>query len=131
MKKKLLKKLGGYNPEFFPSSDYVLHANYSYNYNVLFINKKLNYYRIFKNESAKQETLENWEFLDNDIRKSFINKININNKILSYLNKLIQKNRVNGMIEIWDYKTNYSNKNYSIKEKIINKFLALKLYLNI
>lgn len=129
MKTRLLQKLGGYNPDFFPSSDYVFHANYCYNYQVFFINEKLNYYRILKNESAKQETLEKWKFIDNDIRHYLINKININYKFLNFINKILQKNRINGMVNLWNYQ-NHSKK-YSFLEKIFNKILSLKLHLNI
>lgn len=130
MRTEYLKKLGGYNPEYFPSSDYVLHANYSYKYNVSFINEKLNYYRIAENESSKQETLEAWEYLDNDIRNYFINVIGKNKGFLMYLNKLIQENRVEGLVKTWHYKTDKKRK-HNLFRGILNKIISIKYYLNI
>ena len=63
-----LKSLGGYNATYHPSSDYILHANYCMHFNVDRINRQLCYYRIAENESAKQEVLKTWEYLDTDIR---------------------------------------------------------------
>jgi hypothetical protein len=129
LKTKLLKELGGYNPDFFPSSDYVLHANYSYRYNLYLINKKLNYYRIAVNESAKQETLEKWVYIDNEIRKYIIPLLDKNQDVLLRVNKIIQDNRVKGLVDNWNYQTE-TMINYKIKHKIFNKMISLKYFLN-
>ncbi|SDC07728.1 MULTISPECIES: glycosyltransferase family 2 protein [unclassified Candidatus Frackibacter] len=130
MKTDYLKKLGGYNPKYFPSSDYVLHANYCYNFNVYFINKKLNYYRILANESAKQETLRKWEVIDYNIRKYLIRNINMNKQILDFLNELIQENRIQGMVDQWGYRTNLKSQ-YRFIKRVYNKIIAVKYYLNL
>ncbi len=124
-----LKKLGGYNPDYFPSSDYVLHSNYCHHYNVCFINIKLNYYRIAENESAKQETLTKWEYLDNDIRKYFISVIARNEKLLRYVNKLIQENRVEGLVNTWNYYS-VKKRKYNLMRRVLKKILTIKYILN-
>lgn len=130
LKTQYLKELGGYNDEYFPSSDYVLHANYCNRYNVYYISKKMNYYRIQENESAKQETLRKWEIVDNEIRKYFINKINRNNFILNYINTLLQENRIEGLIKFWNYDRNIKYK-HNMMRKILEKIIIFKNYMNI
>jgi GT2 family glycosyltransferase len=130
LKAENLKMLGGYNPDYFPSSDYVLHANYCYNYNAYSINEKLNYYRIAENESANQETLKRWEYIDNEIRKYLINIIGKNKKSLLLLNSIIQENRIRGMIENWNYQTD-TKINQRIQHVIIDKITGLRIFLNI
>jgi len=130
MKTSNLKKLGGYNPDYFPSSDYVLHANYCYNYNVYFINEKLNYYRIAVNESAKQETMQKWEHLDVRIRDYFIEIIGKRRKLLEYMNSLIQENRIEGMEKIWNYETQFQKKHYFMRA-VFNQLVSIKYQLNI
>lgn len=125
-----LIELGGYNSDYYPSSDYVLHANYCYKYNVYFINEKLNYYRIAENESAKQETLQKWEYLDNEIRKYFVSLIGKNEYVLLRLNSLIQDIRIKGLIDNWNYQTE-TEINYKLRHKIFQKLVGLKYYLNI
>lgn len=130
MKTQYLRELGGYNEDYYPSSDYVLHARYCNDHNVLLINKKLNYYRIAVNESAKQETLRKWEIIDNEIRKSFIDIIGKRKKLLNYLNLLIQENRVEYLVKMWGYQTGTKRK-YNISRKALNKLIFLKDQLNI
>lgn len=130
LKTEYLKKLGGYNPDYFPSSDYVLHSKYCHHYNVHFINEKLNYYRIAENESAKQETLKKWEYLDNDIRSYFISVIGRKKCFLNYLNKLIQENRVEGLVNTWNYCTG-NNRQHNLSRKVLKKLNSLKDILNI
>lgn len=130
LKTDYLKKLGGYNEDYFPSSDYVLHANYCNQYNVKRINQRMNYYRIQLNESCKQETLKKWEFIDYDIREYFIKIIGKNRKILNYLNVLIQHNRVEGLIQCWNYQTDYKIR-HNIARKVFDRAVAIKYYLNI
>ena len=130
MKTSNLKKLGGYNPDYFPSSDYVLHANYCYNYNVYFINEKLNYRRIAVNESAKQETMQKWEHLDVRIRDYFIEIIGKRKKILKYMNLLITENRIEHLEKNWNYETQFQKKYYFMR-KILKLLVTIKYQLNI
>jgi glycosyltransferase involved in cell wall biosynthesis len=130
MKTSNLKKLGGYNPDYFPSSDYVLHANYCHNYNVYFINERLNYYGIAVNESAKQETMQKWEHLDFKIREYFIEIIGKRKKMLKYLNSLIQENRIEGMEKGWNYETQFQKKHYFMRT-VFKLIVRIKDELNI
>jgi glycosyltransferase involved in cell wall biosynthesis len=130
MKTSNLKKLGGYNQDYFPSSDYVLHANYCYNYNVYFINERLNYYRIAVNVSAKQETLQKWEHLDVRIKDYFIEIIGKRKKILKYMNLLITENRIEGMEKQWNYETQFQKKHYFMRT-LLKLLVRIKYQLNI
>ena len=130
MKTEYLKKLGGYNEEYFPSSDYVLHSNYCHKHSVYYISKQLAYYRIHQNESTKQETLEKWEYIDNDIRKYYIKIIGRNRKILLFLNEMIQNNRIKSLIDCWGYHTNTLVKR-NIRHGLLSKLISLKKLLNI
>lgn len=129
-KTDLLKELGGYNEEYFPSSDYVLHANYCNKYFVKRINRRLNYYRIEENESCKQETLRKWEVLDYDIRNYFITILGKNKRVLKHMNELLQHNRVEGLIKYWHYERDYEFK-HNVERKAFDKLIAVKNYLNL
>lgn len=125
-----LISLGGYNPDYFPSSDFVLHANYCSKYDCYLVKNKLNFYRIAENESAKQETLKKWELIDNEIRHYFIDIIGKHKKILHYIAILKQENRIEGMIKTWGYETDYRMK-HSIGRPLFRYFVLCKNLLNL
>jgi hypothetical protein len=129
-KVECLKNLGGYNPDYFPSSDYILHANYCNKFVVHRINRKLNYYRIEENESANQNTLRIWEDLDNSIRLYFLEKMGKRNQLYLHINRLVQFNRIEGMQKTWSYRTNTSLE-HTIQRKILKGILIIKNQLNI
>lgn len=111
--RKSLKSLGGYNPDYFPSSDYFYHTNYIYKFGGLKLKKKLCNYRIFENESMKPETAKKWPIIDSKFRE-YLDKniLKINNLELLYFLKNIQKLNL--------------NKNWEIGEKVNNDKIKLK-----
>jgi hypothetical protein len=129
MKTEKLIKLGGYNPDFYPSSDYILHSNFCFNYNVLNINIKLNYYGIEDNMSGKQETMHKWANLDYEFREYIIRKIGANNKLMTLINEVITDIRIDDLVTNWNYDTSYQFK-HNILRKIFLKLLGLKFLLN-
>lgn len=130
MKTEYLKKLGGYNPNYYPSSDYILHANYCYNYKVYMINKEMSYYRIFENESLNKNTLKKWVKTDKKIREYFIKKLNYNENFLLYLNNLMQDKRITELKKKWGYDSDYEYNN-KLLSTFFQKLITLKYYMNI
>jgi len=129
MKRELLIELGGYNPDYYPSSDYVLHANYCKHFNVLLINETLNYYRVAQNASANQDTLKIWEYLDHDIRHYLIDQIRKHKRLLHFMNTILTDLQIQGLIDTWDYKTDTKVKP-SFKHTLMKKYIGLKYDLN-
>ncbi len=129
MKRALLIELGGYNPDYYPSSDYVLHANYCKHFNVLLINETLNYYRVAQNASANQDTLQIWEYLDQDIRHYLIDQIRKPKRLLHSMNTVLTDLQIQGLIDTWDYKTN-TVVAPGFKHALMKKYIGLKYDLN-
>lgn len=63
-KKEYVKKMGGFNQDFFPTLDFCFMVLFSKHYEVYTLNKYLSLYRIIENESLKITTLNG--FLKND-----------------------------------------------------------------
>ena len=112
-----LIKLGGYDEEFYPGSDYILQAKYCYFYETILIKKYLANYRILANESMKKETVDSF-IKDN---KNF--RIFLQNKIL----KINLKQEID-VLEAIDRK-NARFWNYSYHYKEYSKFILLKIRL--
>lgn len=75
-KKDLLKELGGYKEEYFPSSDYYLTYEFWNHYGIKRLNKPLARYRWSENESLKIEVLKGFLIWDVKLRNQMIlNKI--------------------------------------------------------
>lgn len=71
--KSNLTNMGGYNKEYYPSSDYMFLVLYLANFeNVFYLNKVLTNYRIAVNESNNISTLQGFIEVDKKIRKHFI-----------------------------------------------------------
>lgn len=102
-KRDALISLGGYNEDFFPSSDYYYHSFYINKYGAKQVLKTLAYYRIHENESAKLETLKKWSTIDELLHKEISKFLNINSKILEFLIKETNKEKKNFLIDQWNY----------------------------
>lgn len=129
MKREFLIELGGYNPDYYPSSDYVLHANYCRHYNVFLINETLNYYRVAQNASANQDTLRIWEYLDHDIRHYLIDQIRRYKRLLYFMNTVLTDLQIQGLIDTWGYLTDTDIKP-GLKHTLMRKFIGVKYDLN-
>ncbi|ADO82602.1 glycosyltransferase family 2 protein [Ilyobacter polytropus] len=57
MEREKAVAIGGFNEEYYPSSDYVFFTNYCTKYNIYYYNKVLCFYRISKNESLNNGTM--------------------------------------------------------------------------
>lgn len=99
--KEKVISLGGYNENFFPSSDYYFHSNYIKKFGGIKTKFILSNYRIHENESAKKENLEKWPIIDG-LFKIYISKfINLPNVFLEYLITESQKDKENYLISFW------------------------------
>ena len=123
-------EMGGYNPQFYPSSDYALNAVYIYNYGGIFINKPTFNYRIAINESLN--VYEQFVIMDKHFRKCMSNRLNMPKFIL---NSII---RANYRISKLSFAVHWGKKSPEILEQIkfsdkiilrlINTLLMLKRY---
>lgn len=120
-KREKLIELGGYNEEFFPSSDYFFHANYIYKFGGIKSKEFLSNYRILENESAKIENLNTWPIIDNYFKIYIINKIKMPNKILNFIRKQSQIGHKNYLIKEWNKEGKIEKTDFLYK--VVNKFL--------
>lgn len=118
--KKSLFALGGYNEEFFPSSDYYLHANYCQKYGAKLLKRNLGYYRIQENESMRIETAKKWPIQGFALRKYIIENFIENKNKYSFLNEIITEKFKKDIKRVWNISIPYD------KEKTAKKY-AFKL----
>lgn len=90
-KTKCLKKLGGYNDEWFPSCDYFFHTYYCNEFGIKLLKKELGNYRIQENESMKEEIVMKWPIQGFIFRKYIIKYLNLEKEYKS-LNKILLEN---------------------------------------
>lgn len=121
-----LISLGGYNENFFPSSDYYYHSFYIKKYGAKQVLKTLACYRIHENESAKLENLKKWSTLDELLHKEISKFLNINSKMLEFLINETTKERKNFLIDQWDY--NIEKSRVSLLYRILKKIYKIYFY---
>lgn len=63
-KKNSVLKVGGFNPDYFPSLDYCFYILFSNKFNIFYLNKILSLYRIGANESLNIKTLNGFVVSD-------------------------------------------------------------------
>lgn len=117
--------LGGYNEDFFPSTDYFFHVNYCLKYKILLLKKKLCNYRIEENESMKKSTAILWIEQGKNFR-NFLIKEYLKNKKYIKENKIITE-CFKKSLNFWNILIDYDNKIVDNK-KIIMK-IKLREYL--
>lgn len=128
-----LKRLGGYNSNYFPISDYVLTSNYIYNYNCIQLTSKLTNYRIQENESLKNEIII--EFIENDFefRKYLLDKSIVPKFYYKYLN-ILKNNQILYYKNIWKIEVPLKNEKIKFLDKlsyfIYFKYLKIIKYFN-
>lgn len=118
--KDSLRSLGGYNPNYFPSSDYFYQTNYIDKFGGIKLKKYLCNYRIFENESLKSETAQKWPIIDSKFREYLSQKLFKNCDI--NLLKHLKENQINYLNKNWDAKINANPKEFKS---------FLKIYLNL
>lgn len=81
--------LGGYNPQFHPTSDFCFSVNFARECGLFLFNKTLSVYRILDNESINVDTLSKFVihdfFLKNQLMKRYKIGSYIRYKLLSYI----------------------------------------------
>ncbi|MEO6550702.1 MAG: glycosyltransferase family 2 protein [Ferruginibacter sp.] len=90
-KKKNLLKLGGFSPDFYPSSDYVLGNLYLFYFNTFITHEYLGVYRWAENESLRYETKVKMIEQGHIIRIQYRKLLKLNNVIWEKLIFLITK----------------------------------------
>lgn len=118
--KDSLKSLGGYNPDFFPSSDYFYQTNYIDKFGGIKLKKSLCNYRVFENESMKLETAQKWPIIDSKFREYLSQKLFKKCNIV--LLKHLKESQINSLNENWNTNVKATPKEFK---------LFYKLYLNI
>jgi len=73
-KKNKAIKIGGFNPDNYPSADYIFWFKYCNEFSGIIINYKLSVYRILVNESLNRDTIIGFILTDHYWRTKFINK---------------------------------------------------------
>ena len=120
-KTKCLKKLGGYNDEWYPSCDYFFHAYYCNEFGVRLLKKELCNYRIQENESMKIETAGKWAEQTYLFRNYLIKYLSLDKSFI-FLNEVITENLKKRISLTWNlnipYKKSLKNKLYFTKIKI-------------
>lgn len=117
--KDSLKRIGGYNEDYYPCSDYILNSWYCHVYGGKFIKKVLCNYRIQENESMKYEVISLFPIIDEKLRKYItkILKIKENTDLIKHM-KAVQ---IRQIYNAWNIKLNYEEKDIQIKYKVYLK----------
>ncbi|MCF2674458.1 glycosyltransferase family 2 protein [Fusobacterium varium] len=117
-KTECLKKLGGYNDKWFPSSDYFFHAYYCNEFGVILLKKELCNYRIQENESMKIEAAKKWPKQTYLFRNYLIKYLSLDKNFI-FLNEVITENLKKQINLIWNlnipYEKSLRNELYFIK----------------
>lgn len=123
--KKHLLELGGFDAEFYPSSDYALNAVYIFNFGGIFSRIPTFNYRIAENESLK--VYEQFVEVDKHFRLCMISRMKWPRPIL---NRIIQANyrvsKINFAI-YWSKEDASLRNQIQLSDKIIMKLIGIKL----
>jgi glycosyltransferase involved in cell wall biosynthesis len=82
LKKENVIKLGGYNPDFYPSADNVFTSLYCYEFNAFYYNKVLGIYRWKNNTTLNIQTLIDMAIIKYYFQQYYGNKIGIPSTLL-------------------------------------------------
>lgn len=119
--KDSLLKIGGYDEDFFPSSDYMFLVKYLVNFNqVFYLNSVLSNYRIAVNESKKITTLQAFIEYDKKIRQSFKFIYPSLSRIIALAQKVIELKQYKAFSLVSDEFLTIYSKQISKIEKDIN-----------
>lgn len=119
--RKAMIFLGGYNENFFPSSDYYFNTYYCLKYGSIQIKRELFNYRIEENESLKKETILLFLEKDKKLRKYLV-KNYLGEKYINKIEILHEINKKN--YSFWGVELPYNNKLY-VKQGILFKIKEL------
>ena len=119
--KSAMIDLGGYNEDFYPSTDYFFHTYYCNKYEILMLKKELCHYRIQENESMKKETAIQWIEQGNQFRNFLIKKYLKNKKYIKESEIISEKFKK--FLEFWNIKIHYNKKLANNKKVLIREYL--------
>lgn len=136
--KEKVKKIGGFNIDYYPSIDYFFVVLFSKYFEVYNYDKTLSLYRYDSNETLKKTTLDNHiiqdvQMINMILRKCFVPK---NFRIAFLTNRINEWNINNRKYFFEDYhfestqiKTiNWSNKKLLLFKRMINFYMRLLIY---
>ena len=106
--------LGGYNDEYYPSSDYFFHAKCCYYLGAKIVKKELGNYRIQQNESMNPKTVSLWPYQAELFRNYLIETLQLK-EYFRELNKTITEYQKKNINVFWKTKIIYDYK--KIKKK--------------
>lgn len=130
-KKDIVIKEGGFNPDFYPSLDYVFHMKLAYKYKVYVVNKYLTWYRIGEQNASKLfETQRGWLIVDFYAIYQLLKKYCIPQLVILPYLELRTEERNNQVSRLWNTSTEipYDHliwKGYSTITKNISKKIIL------
>lgn len=119
LKREKLVKIGGYNEQFFPISDYVLSAKFCYENNISILKKRLYNYRIQTNESLNKKTAKLFPIVSLRLRFEIIKKLgkkSIFYKKLIYVQYLCEREFIK---EFWKVDINFKKKSLKNCDKLL------------
>lgn len=126
-RKEAFFKIGGFNPDFYPSADYAFNANMAYKFNLISTSMQTFYYRVAENESL----LVSERFVDADkhFRKCMSKHIKLP-KIISnaLINSMYRISKVTFSV-IWGKKDEIELKKIKIMDKILLKLVLTSRHL--
>ncbi len=117
-----LMALGGFNIDYYPSSDYALEVCYMYYYGAYYLNKPLLKYRISDNESFN--VYSKWYEKDKWILKCLLKKLKRNNFVYKEIvNTKLNIQKITNEIK-WGKKNATLINEISIKDKLIMRLFS-------
>lgn len=102
--KENIISLGGFNVDYYPSSDYVFESNYLLLYNTYIYEKILGVYRWSNNDSLNLKTKESMIIQDYFHRELYRNLIGLKSKFWNGLNRYLIKERTTKFLINYGYK---------------------------
>jgi len=129
MLKDYAMSLGGFNPNLFPSADYIFFTKFNMKYGTFVTKKVMATYRVKENESQNIKTSIGWIKQGVSLRKELSVVLSINKKLSSYYSKLVANDIAESCVKFWgvDIGSLDANENYHNYFKR-NRFNTLKLY---
>lgn len=128
-KRKMVLKLGGYNPEFHPTSDFCFSVLFSQYFHLYIFSKTLSVYRILANESLKTETLSLFVLNDYYLKGQILNKYKVPRWISEILLDYCGRRQVGILNQNFNLNFNLEDVNLSFRK--INKltYYVVRLFI--
>ncbi len=122
-KRKQIELLGGFNNDYYPTSDYCFFALFSKYYKIYTLNRYLSIYRIAQNESLNIKTLHAFVYNDYFLIQENLKSYKIPVFFIKNYLRHRTENQAQAMSQIWNSNFNYNMKDLGITP--IPKILGL------